>query len=206
MRLMLCVFVCRCCCCCRQKEARSRLAITPDAEALAAQLPLAAGQSCSIPLTFAAGVRATHTGEEVFAADVCLEYVSPEAAGPLLQQKGASHGASAAAVAAAAAETVLGRHAVLPVQVHVQPSVQVSQVQFREVYLPTAAAIVQAAQAEAAAAEPGAAAISSSGSGSSSTFERRCVMEVAVSNRGCWPLQVRWPGCVTSTAAPVCCL
>lgn len=153
-------------------------------------MPLAPGQACSVPVTVAAGVRSTHAAEEVYAAELCLEYVSLEAAGPLLQPD------SPVSTGAAGHGTVLGRHAVLPLQVHVQPSVQVSQVQFRELYLPAAAAVGSAAAGEAADAAD---AQQSGGEeaaqpvGGIAAFERRCVMEVTVANRGRWPLQV-WLG------------
>lgn len=159
----------------------------------------------SIPVTFAAGVRSTHASEERFTAEICVEYVSPEAAGPLVAVD------SPVATPGDSNQAVLGRHAVLPVEVHVQPSLQVAAVQFREIYLPAgegaAGAAANGAAGEAAAgagagaaegaadeaaAEDSEVALAGSGSGSSSatTFERRCVMEVSVANRGRWPLQV----------------
>ena len=146
-------------------------------------MPLASGQSCSVPVTVAAGVRATHAAEEIFAAEICLECVSADAAEPMLHGGSPSGGGGGA-------QTVLGRHAVLPVQAHVQPSLQVSQVQFRELYLPAAAAAEGGAATAAVAAGEAAPAESTSGN-SSSSFERRAVIEVSVSNRGRWPLQVR---------------
>ena len=170
-------------------------------------------------MTFATGVRSSHAPEEVFSAEICLEYVSPEAAGPLLSVD------SPVATPGGSNQAVLGRHAVLPVEVHVQPSLQVAGVQFREIYLPAgvaasaeangtggeeagaagAAGAAEGAAAAAAAAEGSSsfsrgdlaesAAISSSSS-SSTVFERRCVMEVSVANRGRWPLQVGSQGAV----------
>lgn len=155
---------------------------------------------CSIPVTFAAGVRSTHASEAVFAAEICLEYVSPESAGPLLSAD------SPVATPRGTNQAVLGRHAVLPVEVHVQPSLQVAAVQFREIYLPAGAGAAAAANGAAGgeasgeaagtagavdnAAEEAPDASGEGSSGSSATFERRCVMEVAVANHGRWPLQV----------------
>lgn len=150
-----------------------------DSAALLAQLPLPAGQSRTVPVTVSAGVRATHAAEEIFSAEICLECVSQEAAGPLLQDGSNGGGGGTGS----AVQMVQGRHAVLPVQAHVQPSAQIVQVGFRDIWLP--------ARQAAGAAAAGAAAPGASGS-SSSTFERRCVMEVAVSNRGRYPLQVRF--------------
>ena len=89
-------------------------------------------------------------------------------------------------------------------QVHVQPCAQVAQVQFREIYLPATGAEMAGAGGDAEAeadaevatsAEPGIDATASSRRSRSSSsimaIERRCVMEVSVSNRGRWPLQVR---------------
>ncbi|GAB4823676.1 hypothetical protein N2152v2_010722 [Parachlorella kessleri] len=102
----------------------------------------------------------------------------------------------------------LGRRAVLQLEVHVQPSVQVSQVQFREIYLPaaegTAAADLVPAAAKGVGVNGGIAAASSNGgvpmpkgaaegaaaAGAGAGWVRRCVMEVGVVNRGHWPLQV----------------
>lgn len=176
----------------RHKEARGRLAIAVEGAALLAQLPLPAGQSCSVPVTVSAGVRATHAAEELCSAEICVECVSQEAAGPLLLGGDGGDDGGTAAGAAGAAQTVLGRHAVLPVQAHVQPSLQVVQVGFRDIWLPAGPA-----HAAAAAAAP-------AGSSSSSTFERRCVMEVAVSNRGRWPLQVAWQPAVWSRSWSLC--
>lgn len=169
-------------------------------------------------MTFAVGVRSSHAPEEVFSAEICLEYVSREAAGPLLSVD------SPVATPGGSNQAVLGRHAVLPVEVHVQPSLQVAAVQFREIYLPAGAAVGAEANGSAglgaAASTAGAAGTaevaagaaegsSSSGGGSgdlaegaaaeggtlsssssSTVFEQRCVMEVSVANRGRWPLQV----------------
>lgn len=168
---------------CRQKDPRNRLSVTVDGAALLAQLPLPAGQSCSIPLTIAAAVRATHAAEEVFSAEICLECVSQNAAEPLMQSGSDDNNGADDASSGASTRTVLGRHAVLPLQVYVQPSLQMCQVSFRDIYLP-------AEQAAAAAAATAAVPSGASSSSSSSTFERRCVMEVSVSNRGRWPLQV----------------
>lgn len=184
----------------------SRLAISVDGAALLAQMPLGAGQSASVPVTFAAGVRPSAAAEEVLGAEVCLEYVSPEAAGPLLSADSPVAAPPGAGGGGGAAQTVLGRHAVLPLELHVQPSLQVASVAFREVYLPVQPAAAGVA-AGAAGGEPDASPAEAagggsggngdgSGGGSSATFERRCVMEATVANRGRWPLQVRrrWLG------------
>ena len=183
---------------------------------LTAHAPSTATRSyipCSIPVTFAAGVRSTHASEEVYGAEICLEYVSPESAGPLLSAD------SPVATPRGTNQAVLGRHAVLPVEVHVQPSLQVAAVQFREIYLPAgagAAAAANGAGGEAAGQAAGTAgavddaaaeapdAAGEGSSGSSATFERRCVMEVAVANRGRWPLQVGSSALGLGGLAPSC--
>ena len=150
--------------------------------------------------------------EEVLGLELCVEYVGPsEAATSAVEQQqqeqeqqdpqrqgNGDSGANGAG-------RLLGRHAVVVLDVQLQPSLHVSQVVFKDLWLP---AKVEAPEAAAAAAAAGAAGgDDSAGAGAaehapssadvaraaSTSFTRQCVMEVTVGSRGQWPLQV-WLG------------
>jgi hypothetical protein len=248
-----------------------RVALVADNDFLAGVMPLLPGQRVSVPLACVAVAGAGQPQEEVVVETLQLDYVGAQQAGGEGAAGGAVIGASAAAAEGGREGMVLvGRRALLTVEVEVAPSAAVAGVQFREVFLEegaevegegpphveatprsggrskAAAAAAKGQQSASAAAGKGASAgpaghavpalgedeeedmedsmasalssphsslpsgsragsfytaetppsaqrgqVGSGTGGGGAPVVRRCAMQVGVTNRGNWPLQVR---------------
>ncbi|KAL0049175.1 hypothetical protein WJX82_008170 [Trebouxia sp. C0006] len=140
------------------------LQIVVDQEAVTRALPLVPGTRMTLPLMLHSPQASTHGADEEASLQLKLEYIS----GPEMPEEGPG-------------EPKVGRHLLIPLRLHLVPSLQVNSISFFEHHVLEGDGETSG-RSDTAAAE---------------RLRRECVMEAEVTNRTDGPLQVwvrRQPG------------